>query len=50
MAVARRHHLHESVVQRAMAAAVQASGIGKRASCHTLRHSFIGRGGGRSNY
>ena len=23
-----------------MAAAVRASGIGKRASCHTLRHSF----------
>ena len=35
-----RHHLHESVVQRAMAQAVRASGIGKRASCHTLRHSF----------
>jgi integron integrase len=36
----RRHHLHESVMQRAMATAVRASGIGKRASCHTLRHSF----------
>lgn len=36
----RWHHLHESVVQRAMKAAVRASGIGKRASCHTLRHSF----------
>jgi integron integrase len=36
----RRHHLHESAVQRAMAAAVRASGIAKRASCHTLRHSF----------
>ena len=36
----RRHHLHESAVQRAIAAAVRASGIGKRASCHTLRHSF----------
>ena len=35
-----RRHLHESAVQRAMAAAVRASGIGKRASCHTLRHSF----------
>ena len=35
----RRHHLHESVVQRAMTAAVRASGIGKRATCHTLRHS-----------
>jgi integron integrase len=36
----RRHHLHESVMQRAMSAAVRQSGIGKRASCHTLRHSF----------
>jgi site-specific recombinase XerD len=36
----RRHHLDASVVQRAMAAAVRRSGIGKRASCHTLRHSF----------
>ena len=36
----RRWHLHPSVLQRAMAAAVRASGIGKRASCHTLRHSF----------
>jgi integron integrase len=36
----RRHHLHESVVQRAFRAAVKASGIAKRASCHSLRHSF----------
>lgn len=36
----RRHHLHESAVQRAMAEAVRESGIGKRATCHTLRHSF----------
>ncbi len=36
----RRHHLHETAVQRAMADAVRRSGIGKRASCHTLRHSF----------
>jgi integron integrase len=36
----RRHHLHESAMQRAMTRAVRASGIGKRASCHTLRHSF----------
>jgi integrase len=35
-----RHHLHESVIQRAMKVAVQASGITKRATCHTLRHSF----------
>jgi len=36
----RRHHLHPSAVQRVMAEAVRNSGIGKRASCHTLRHSF----------
>jgi integron integrase len=35
----RRHHLHESVMQRAMAAAVRVSGVGKKASCHTLRHN-----------
>jgi site-specific recombinase XerD len=35
-----RHHLHESGVQRAFRAAVSASGIAKRATCHTLRHSF----------
>jgi integron integrase len=36
----RRHHLHESVLQREFARAVRASGITKRASCHSLRHSF----------
>ena len=36
----RRHHLHPSAVQRAMTLAVRRSGIAKRASCHTLRHSF----------
>ncbi len=36
----RRHHLHESVVQRAMKVAVREAGIAKLASCHTLRHSF----------
>ena len=36
----RRHHLHETVVQRAFHAALQASGVPKRATCHTLRHSF----------
>jgi integron integrase len=35
-----RHHLHETVIQRAVAAAVRAAGIQKRASCHTFRHSF----------
>ena len=36
----RRHHLHESVLQRAVKDAVRAAGIAKPASCHTLRHSF----------
>ena len=36
----RRHHLHETAVQRAMQGAVRAAGIAKRATCHTLRHSF----------
>jgi integron integrase len=38
--VLRRHHLHESVMQRAFTEAVRASGISKPATCHTLRHSF----------
>lgn len=36
----RRHHLHESVMQRAFKDALHASGVSKPASCHTLRHSF----------
>jgi integron integrase len=36
----RRHHLHESVLQRAFKDAVRAAGITKPATCHTLRHSF----------
>jgi len=36
----RRHHVDPSAMQRAMADAVRASGISKRASGHTLRHSF----------
>jgi integron integrase len=35
-----RHHLHETVVQRAVHRAVREAGIAKPASCHTLRHSF----------
>jgi len=38
--IERRHHLHESVVQRAMKRAVQDAKVTKAASCHTLRHSF----------
>jgi len=36
----RRHHTHESAVQREFATAVRAAGIAKPATCHTLRHSF----------
>lgn len=36
----RRHHLHETVIQRAVHDAVLRAGILKKASCHTLRHSF----------
>ena len=36
----RRHHLHETVLQRELKRAVTAAGIAKRASPDTLRHSF----------
>jgi integron integrase len=36
----RRHHLHESVLQRAVKDAVRAARIAKPATCHTFRHSF----------
>lgn len=35
-----RHHIHESLVQRAVAEAVRSAGLANRASCHTFRHSF----------
>jgi integron integrase len=38
--VVRRHHLDESVPQRAIKEALQTAGIAKHASCHTLRPSF----------
>ncbi len=36
----RRHHFHESAVQKAVHEAVLRARIPKRASCHTFRHSF----------
>lgn len=36
----RRHHLHETSLQRAVRAAGRNSGINKRIHCHVLRHSF----------
>jgi integron integrase len=35
-----RHHVHESIIQKAVAGAVRKAGLTKRATCHTLRHSF----------
>lgn len=36
----RRHHIDETVLQRAVKHAVRAARIDKPATCHTLRHSF----------
>jgi integron integrase len=38
--ILRRHHVHENAVQKAVQKAVRKSGLSKRATCHTLRHSF----------
>ena len=35
-----RYHLHESVVQKALAEATRRAGITKRVSPHVMRHSF----------
>lgn len=39
----RRHHLHRTSIQRAVASAIRAAGVQRRASCHTFRHSFATR-------
>jgi integrase len=36
----RRHHLHETGVQRAVRQAVTLAKVEKRVTCHTFRHSF----------
>ncbi len=36
----RRHHIHENTVQKAVRKAVKRSGINKKITCHTFRHSF----------
>jgi integron integrase len=38
--VVRRHHMHESGLQKAIKQAVRGAGVDKRASCHTFRHCF----------
>jgi integron integrase len=35
-----RHHVHATIVQRAVKEAVCSAGIARHATCHTLRHSF----------
>ena len=35
-----RYHVHESVLQRAVREAARRSGLSKRVTCHTFRHSF----------
>ncbi len=39
----RRHHRHESVIQRAVKEAARRARIKKPVTCHTLRHSFATR-------
>jgi integron integrase len=36
----RRHHVHETALQRAVKIAASKSGVSKPVSCHTFRHSF----------
>lgn len=36
----KRHHLDDSVIQRAVKQAIRSTGIAKPASCHSFRHSF----------
>lgn len=38
--VMRRHHLHETVLQKYVKRVADKSGISKRVTCHVLRHSF----------
>lgn len=38
--IKRRHHLDETVLQKAVKQAIHNSGITKHAGCHSLRHSF----------
>jgi integron integrase len=38
--VTRRHHIHESTLQKAVRKAARLAGITKPINCHTFRHSF----------
>lgn len=39
-AMERRHHVHATIIQRAVSAAAHAAALTKRVTCHSLRHSF----------
>lgn len=39
----RRHHLHESVLQRAVTSVARRSGISKQVTCHGFRHASATR-------
>lgn len=39
----RRHHIHQSAVQKQIKVAIRESGVNKHASTHTFRHSFATR-------
>lgn len=38
--IERRHHLHPSALEKQLRSAVRASGVLKKISCHTFRHTF----------
>jgi integron integrase len=38
--IVRRHHIHQTVIQRAVKQAATKAGITKRVTSHTMRHSF----------
>ncbi len=38
--ITRRHHVNETVLQKRIKKSAEISGINKKVSCHTLRHSF----------
>jgi len=38
--IRRRHHIYETILQKAVKKAIIKTGIAKQASCHTFRHSF----------
>ena len=38
--IRRRHHIYETVLQKAVKQAIRSAEIAKQASCHTFRHSF----------